>query len=290
MELVEASGTREHGRYTTSESRSRGVEITDFNSALSNSVMPMSNTAQESSRTRFESGFTLIELLISMTMLSIILGLLAAGLSTISRNWDGHTQKIDKLDMILRAYDLLRRDIKGLRRVTRTINGQASYLFDGGPSQLSFVAIEPPYPSRAGPFVLNYYVSGQPPGSALVRARTKYHAGLAAPASAAASSKVPVLQGNLQFRFSYAQVRRGQARWYQRWSFEDQLPDLIRLTVTARQQQGTNPVPSLVVRLRADAELNCTLPQPDICSPTTNGELRTIAARKDDFNNESELD
>jgi len=243
----------------------------------------MTEEKQESASKRFQHGFTLVELLVSMTLLAMILGLLAGGLRIISRSWEDNTRKIDKLDMILRAYDILRRDIEGLRRVTISSGEQSIYIFVGQPKTLAFVVIEPPYPTRPGPYFVRYSVSGSARSATLIRARARYQKGITTFPGATPSNKVRILQGNLQLQFSFAENHAGKSKWHARWPYKTRLPDLVRLQIRDVDAAGYH-VPSMVIRVRADAELSCTLPQATLCSPKTNGELRQIARRQDQVN------
>ena len=104
-----------------------------------------------------ERGFTLIELLVSLTILSMILGLLAGSLAVIAKNWDANTKRIDTLDMVSRAADILRRDVAGLQRVVSS-GRVPRFVFTGSADALAFVTFEPPYPSKAGAYFVSYSV------------------------------------------------------------------------------------------------------------------------------------
>src|SRR5689334_8963440 len=97
---------------------------------------------------RGERGFTLIELMVSLTILSMILGLLTGAIAVISKNWDANAKRIDTLDMVSRAADILRRDVSGLQRVV-TSGKSPHFVFTGDADQLDFITFEPPYPSKA---------------------------------------------------------------------------------------------------------------------------------------------
>ena len=86
-------------------------------------------------RSAREAGFTLIELLVSLTILGVILGLLGAGMRVLSQNSDAHAERIDTLDMLSRAADILTRDAAGLQRVVATVGTVPRFLFTGTPEQ-----------------------------------------------------------------------------------------------------------------------------------------------------------
>ena len=60
--------------------------------------------------------------------------------------------------MLSRAFDILRRDLAGLQRVATADSGAMRYLFTGSDRKLSLVTLEPPYPTTAGPYFVEYSV------------------------------------------------------------------------------------------------------------------------------------
>ena len=121
----------------------------------------MTKASSQPERSAREAGFTLIELLVSLTILGVILGLLGAGMRVLSQNSDAHAERIDTLDMLSRAADILTRDAAGLQRVVATVGTAPRFLFTGTPDHLSFVTLEPPYPSASGPYFISYSVGRQ---------------------------------------------------------------------------------------------------------------------------------
>ena len=121
-------------------------------------------SSQPSEASVHEAGFTLIELLVSLTILGVILGLLGGGIRVLSQNADSQSARIDTLDMVARASDILVRDAGGLQRIVANskIDG-AHFLFTGGADRMSFVTVEPPFPSSSGPYFVSYFVSANGP-------------------------------------------------------------------------------------------------------------------------------
>lgn len=221
-----------------------------------------------------EAGFTLIELLVSLTILSVALGLLGVGLRILSRNWEASAKRIETLDMVSRAYDILARDAGGLQRLAWKQGAVARYLFSGTRDGLSFVTIEPPYPSESGPYFVSYSAAGDGSSTALIRARAPYEQGMRTFPGATPANRVPLLDGALLYRFSYARVSEGRTDWRPSWPYTNRLPDLVRLEVVdAQLQQPLSP--PLVVSIRTDAEPGCLAEKPVLCSASTDGALKS---------------
>ncbi len=66
------------------------------------------------------------------------------------------------MDMLSRAFDILRRDLAGLQRIS---DGQwlhaMRFIFTGSDKRLSLITLEPPYLTTAGPYFVDYSVQHQ---------------------------------------------------------------------------------------------------------------------------------
>jgi general secretion pathway protein J len=240
----------------------------------------MNRTAPQTPRSAREAGFTLIELLVSLTILAAILGLLAGGLGTISKNWLSSAERIETLDMVARAGDILRRDAAGMQRIVTMSGKTPRYIFTGTEARLSFVTLEPPYPSAAGPYFVEYAVARNGPDAELVRSRARYQHGLETFPGATPANRVPLVQGRYRYHFAYADRSTKAGTWLNTWTESTRLPELIRLQIFDVARDA--PVaPPFVVALRADAELGCLADESRVCSPKTGGVLKAVAESDD---------
>lgn len=222
-----------------------------------------------------EGGFTLIELLVSLTVMSVILALLGAGLQVLSKNWTANTERIELIEMVSRTFDILSRDAAGFQRVVVAPNSAAPhYLFTGTLDSLTLVTLEPPYPSEPGPFLVSYRIESSGGRASLVRSRTPYRSGLTN-VRGAGTDKVALVDGLFRLHFSYA--RQGAPGWLTSWTDATSLPDLLRLEIIA-DASGQAVSPPLIVAIRADAEISCTAETTVICSAKSGNVLRKLAA------------
>ena len=222
-----------------------------------------------------QHGFTLIEMLVSLAVMAVILVLIGGALRVMGRNWDANAGRIETLDMVSRAFDLLARDAANLQRITRP-SGSPAYLFSGMADTLAFVALEPPQPGEAGLYFIAY--TAEPNGAAaeLIRSRAIYRAGMDRFPGATPANRVPLLAGPYVYRFAYG-ISGAKQSWSADWTLANRLPDLIRLQVLDRDG-GRAFGPPMIVRLRADAELDCVTPQSGLCSARTDGQLQAVVA------------
>lgn len=226
-----------------------------------------------------EGGFTLVELLVSLTILSAILGLLAGALRVITKNWDTNSERIELLDMVSRAFDILQRDTSGMQRMVSG-NGRAPrFVFTGTSETLSFVTLEPPFPSAAGPYFVSYSVVANGPSGELIRARAPFQRNMETFPGATPANRVPLIQGPFKYKFAYAVKSAGPLNWSDTWRDATRLPNFVRLQIVNAGSEA--PItPPFVVAIRADAELACLAEKAGICSAMTGGQLS--AAGTDD--------
>jgi len=223
-------------------------------------------------RIKNQSGFTLIELLVSLTILTAILALLSMALRTFSKGWNSSANSMERLEMVSRAFDIFERDVSGLRRLTRNAGGIHRFVFTGTAGRLSFVTIEPPYPTAPGPYFVDYSILRRGSQASLIRARAPYQDKLYKFPGATPANQVRLLEGPFKYRFSYAQKGVRDGPWLPTWRKTNRLPDLIRLEIIDAKT-GVEMAQPFVVALRTDAELDCISEGSDACSARTNGEL-----------------
>lgn len=238
--------------------------------------MDSNATAQTSARQ--DSGFTLIELLVSLTILTVVLGLLSSALRTLSQNWNANANRLERIEMVARAFDIFERDISGLQRLILTSGDKQRFIFTGTPNRLSFVTIEPPYPTTPGPYFVDYSIAPNGPLSDLVRARAPYATKMQTFPGATPANRVSLLQGPFKYKFSYSQKGAPGGEWMPSWRKQNRLPDLIRLEIidAANGAYASQP---FVAALRTDGELGCLSDSSDSCSAKRGGQLNQIEAQ-----------
>ena len=135
--------------------------------------------------------------------------------------------------MLSRGLDALRRDIEGLQRVVWKRGRNNEFVFSGDSKGLTFVAIEPPYPTQAAPFFLIYSIVQRSDWGTLVRARVPFDAGAKDIDGLRGEDEVTVLEGPFTLGFSYYERKEGRERWVPRWTERDRVPELIRLEIVS---------------------------------------------------------
>ena len=222
---------------------------------------------------KYQDGFTMIELLVSLTIVGLTITLLVSGLQLVSKNWDRTEKKISRQEEISRAINLFYRDIKRFRPVFLKKNNTYEYFFNGDTKELSFIVVEPAYPTLAGPYVINYTTNNSKAG--LRRERHPFKEGITRFEGATPANQVVLLENSLTYIFSYGEVNSDTISWTSNWTEKNRLPDMIKMHIKDGQ---TNKIisPPIIAKLPIDAEQTCISSRARICSPKSNDILLSI--------------
>lgn len=219
-----------------------------------------------------ESGFTLIELLVSLTIMAVILGIVGSALRTLSKNWETNANRIERLEMISRSFDIFQRDVSGLRRLVHSNDSGRFFIFSGSATRLAFVTTEPAYPTNPGLYFVNYRIENNGAEADLLRERAAYANALIKFPGATPANSVPIMEGAFKYKFSYASRAGSGVKWTPQWTKGNRLPDLIRLEILSTQS-GVDIIQPFIAAVRTDAELKCLSEGSDECSARSNGQL-----------------
>ena len=223
-----------------------------------------------------QSGVTLIEIVVALAVVALTLGIAAGGLRLLGRSGERGAAVVARHDVLSRGIDVLRRDIERLERVVWKPGDTPEFVFSGDAHRLSFVAIEPSFPTQAGPYFLIYAVRQRPDGAVLTRERAPYRVSVPDIRRLAGPDPVAIIEGPYRLRFLYLDRKGGSQRWLPQWSDTQRLPELISLEVSGLAE-GSAPMPPLVFRPRADAERGCVKDDDGVCTAGSGGALSSEA-------------
>jgi len=196
-------------------------------------------------------GFTLLEVLAALALLGLLMLGVYAGVHIATRSVHAGHARIERLDRMRAAQQLLRRELAQAMAQTISHDDQGvPQVFDGTAAQVRYVAPLPGYLGALGPQLQTLrLVDGGANGLRLELALA-----LLPPAG---GQPQPVGEPQLLIdhvrsgRFSYRGVdARGRATpWLARWTDGRTLPRLLRVEL---QLEGPVPWPTLEVPLRVD--------------------------------------
>lgn len=180
-------------------------------------------------------GFTLIEVLIAMTLLSVMVTLLFSSLRTAAQSWNAGENKVAEVNTKAVVYQFFKRHLTTIRPLPMLNNEQnvvqdARQVFQGFTQSLRFAAALPAASARKGLQIFTI-VPDPTNTSSLLVSLVPYRQTEADQDWNAERPEV-LLENIAQLRFSYfGQVEdMGATQWRDEWTF-DRLPSLIKVSI-----------------------------------------------------------
>ncbi len=207
------------------------------------------------------AGFTLIEVLIAVSLLSLLTMLLMGGVRFGVRVMDSETRRVDRTMQLSAALGFLRERLEQAQPLGLPVDekGNAPVVFVGEPDKLTFVGVTPPYLAIGGYELVTIHVDRRDGQERLVATwhpyrRTALREGNQQPsARRETAGRDTVLFGDaVAVEFNYFGSAAGEpSHWQPEWRDRPTLPALVRIRVTLRDG---DPTPELVVALRLDGD------------------------------------
>jgi len=178
-------------------------------------------------------GFTLVELLVGLSLLSLVSLLLFGGFRFGLRAWEAGDDRIAAANEIAMAQHLLRRQIAEAQPVVVGAQPQgAPTLFEGDADGVTFVAPLPAHRGVGGFYLFSLATRDAPGGRQLLLRWQRFRAD-AAPVEFDPKDESVLVNGIASIAIEYfgQPTADAPARWLQRWDGALGLPQLLRLGV-----------------------------------------------------------
>ncbi len=193
-------------------------------------------------------GFTLVELLVTMALLSLLMLGMASALRTMAQTEERVDARLADADEFRIATGFLRTvlgRISAQKNTALSRAGSSSFLFEGLPDAVSWIGV---MPARYGAGGRNFFrlavepVQGE---AALVVRFVPWVDSAAFPDWAQAQSRV-LVQGVTAFSLVYEDAHHSPSMWVSTWGRTDSVPERVRLELQTR----AGPWPVWVVAMR----------------------------------------
>jgi general secretion pathway protein J len=202
-----------------------------------------------------ESGFTLLEVLLSLVILSLIFSFVGGALRFSSRAWEA-AEGLDRGSSMSAVRTFLeQRLVEAMPVYERDQEGRVRIAFTGLPHELSFVS--PASRGEAGAglyrFALHLHsaVGTARTGTALALSQTLYRPEAPRPIAETSADNQVLLENTdgIGFRYFGREDARTPVAWHSAWTRTDALPELVEISVLLGEQDA-RAWPPLVVELK----------------------------------------
>ena len=218
------------------------------------------------------AGFTLLELLVSLTLLSFVLAALFGGIRFVGRVRERGMDSLAQETTVDATRALLSRQTARLFPVAAGEAKEPRFLFTGRDNRLGFPVLEPPGHGPAGLFLAVFDIEPMVVGSRLVYRQYAFVPGATVAVADAPlrSSVVAVVPFRLSFSYRGDEGAKKGPGWVRSWDIPDELPRLVRLSAS----DGAD-WPALVARLRVTGDSGCGSGDPKMPCRARNAAART---------------
>jgi prepilin-type N-terminal cleavage/methylation domain len=181
-----------------------------------------------------QPGFTLIEVLIAMTLLSVMVVLLFASLRLSAESWNAGENKMAAVNQKAVVYQFFKRHLTTIRplpmlNLEQDANPENLQAFQGFPQSLRFVAALPASSARKGLQVFTIALEPANPSTLMVSLQ---------PYQLTEEDREPakpeiLLEGIAALHFAYFGKTEdvADAQWREEWTLADRLPSLIKVSI-----------------------------------------------------------
>lgn len=180
------------------------------------------------------SGFTLVEILVVMTLLSLVMLALGAAMRTIARTEERVDQRLQRTDEMRVATNFLSSTlgrISARKSAAPTQAGASLYLFDGAPRAVTWVGVMPARYGAGGRYFFRLALEPSAQNSALVIRFAPWSQSAVFPNWASAESRVLVPNAT-GFELEYADEEGSGTSWVRQWTDPQRLPSRIRISLS----------------------------------------------------------
>lgn len=203
-------------------------------------------------RNRALSGFTLLEMLVSITIFSLVIAVLYSGYRLGIRSWESGERTHAAVSELRLAGSFIRRHAAQAFPLAISKDNAWRLWFEGEPGRLVFVTAMPAYLGQGGMYEMTLNVDEQTDGATLMVSRRLLHPDVETGTPGVEDQARPLVEDleSAQFAYFGASEDGGEESWQASWGGRQRLPHLVRLRLRSKV---TDEWPEMIVRLPSDA-------------------------------------
>lgn len=201
---------------------------------------------------RAARGFTLLEVLVAITIFSLVIAVLYAGYRLAVRSWESGERTQAAVSELRLAGAFIRRHASEAFPLAISESRAWRLWFQGEPERLVFITAMPAYLGQGGMYEMTLQVDDGKEGAALTVARRLLHPDAESGRPGVDDRARPLVEDLESATFDYfgTSAEDGVPSWHRSWVDQQQLPQLVRLRVISRRAGAW---PDMVIPLHADA-------------------------------------
>jgi general secretion pathway protein J len=203
----------------------------------------------------FSKGFTLIEVLIAMTLLSIMVVLLFASLSICAKSWEQGENKITDVNEVAVVYNFFQRHLSAAIPLWNDFSEkeEKTFSFQGKKQSLQFVSVFPASAGRSGMQLFSIEPQQQDNEQLIKVTLTPFFP--VTEGEAWKNDEVVLLRHVSDFTLAYFGVGDdgGESIWQDEWLAKDAQPRLVKIRINT-----ANGVfwPEMIIELKSAVVVN----------------------------------
>lgn len=203
-------------------------------------------------RRRPVRGFTLLELLVAITIFSLVIAVLFSGYRLGVRSWERGERTQAAVAELRLAGAFVRRHASQAFPLAISERRAWRLWFRGEPERLVFITTMPAYLGQGGMYEMTLAIDASDEDRTLTVARRLLHPDVERGSPGVDDQPRPLAVGLERATFDYFGVSTDQsiASWHRSWVDQQRLPELVRLRLTSRQLGAW---PDVIIRLPTDA-------------------------------------
>jgi general secretion pathway protein J len=202
---------------------------------------------------RLAGGFTLLELMVSITILSLIITISYSALRMGTRSWDASIQNIDKNTNIRSAIELIKNKVEQIYPMDWRVNGKQVIAFQGDREAVKFIAPSPQGRELGEYFEYFFVIDKGMEDSKLMLYYEPHDPDVDEFLVNWESPNRVILDGlkGGSFAFFGKTSTNNQEEWSENWGEDSRtLPSAVQIILTGQEEQGINI--DIVVKLRSE--------------------------------------
>ena len=193
-------------------------------------------------------GFTLIEVLVVISLLSLVMLAMGSALRTTAQTEERVDQRLQRIDEMRVASDFLRSilgRISARKMVGPVVEGESQFIFRGNKNELTWIGIMPARYGAGGRHHFRLALEDAPAGRALV-VRFAPWVDDAQPVDWAAAQMYALVTNVTELALQYGDANAEPPLWTPQWTNPEQLPQRVMVSLTTVNGRW----PQLVIAMR----------------------------------------